>query len=64
MDRTTYLRIICNYNKRLPALPLLVNEQAVAQISSPRWLRSKAGGRTEDFTAEDAEHAEGSSRIE
>jgi len=41
--------------------------QTVAQTSSPRGLRSKAGGRTEAFTAEDlsampaqagAEHAE------
>jgi len=34
--------------------------EVVARTSSPRGLRSKAGGRTEVFTAEKAEHAENS----
>ncbi len=33
--------------------------QIVAQTSFPCTLRSKVGGPTEAFTAENAEHAEG-----
>jgi hypothetical protein len=38
--------------------------EPVAQNPSPYGLRSKAGGRTEAFTAENAEHAERGSRVE
>jgi hypothetical protein len=36
----------------------VISKSAVAQTSSPYGLRSKAGGRTEAFTAENAEYAE------